>query len=353
MADYPIRRWSCAVPLNLLLIGCIACSKPAPSIEIDQFPIAGSGGPSRMDPISGWVRGKRGGQQLVLFAKAGVWWIQPYANRPFTAIGADGRWSTTTHLGSDYAVLLVDAGYRPSYVLNTLPATGSGIAAIATVKGRDLGTTRKEQFVSFSGYKWQVRDGETDRNGSQHAFNPGNVAVDGHGFLHMSIAGTPKHWTCSEVFLTRSLGYGTYAFSVQDTSRLAPAAVLSLFTWTDGDADQNHREMDINITRWGDPASKGAEFVLQPYYLSPNIFRLVPPAGRVEYSMRWQPGLVSFRGHLQHEAAGSSFAEHNFSVGVPSSGDETLHLNLCPFEYAKVPLQQSAEVVVEHFQFLP
>ena len=53
--------------------------------------------------------------------------------------------------------------------------------------------------------------------------------------------------------LTRRLGYGTYRFVVRDVGHLEPGAVLTLFTWEGAAADQNHREMDIEISRWGDP----------------------------------------------------------------------------------------------------
>ena len=58
------------------------------------------------------MTGGRGGQQVV-YARSGVWWVQPFANAPFTAIQADGRWRTTTHLGTEYAALLVEPGYKP------------------------------------------------------------------------------------------------------------------------------------------------------------------------------------------------------------------------------------------------
>jgi hypothetical protein len=348
-----IRNWKCAVIVSLLFLALVACSKKAPTIEIEQIPIAIAGGPSRMDTISGRVRGNRRGQRLVLFARAGVWWIQPYAAQPFTTIGADGRWSTSTHLGTEYAALLVDPNYQPNDIENALPAVGNGVAAVATVEGRTSPAAAAEPLVSFSGYKWQVRDSETDRNGSVQLFKTANIRIDSSGFLHMMIVGAPPHWTCSEVMLTRSLGYGTYSFDVEDPSQLEPAAVLSLFTWTDADPDQHHREMDINLTRWGDPARKSAEFILQPYYLPQNVFRFTPPAGAAEYSMQWGPGLVSFRGRLLRDGTHSSFAEHNFSVGVPTPANEGIHLNFCAFGYSKVPLQHSSEVVVERFQFLP
>ena len=43
---------------------------------------------------------------------------------------------------------------------------------------------------------------------------------------------------------------------MRDTSNLEPAAVLALFTWDWAGGDEHNREMDVEISRWGDPASK-------------------------------------------------------------------------------------------------
>ena len=60
-----------------------------------------------MHPIAGRVKGARKGQRIVLFARSGMWWVQPLAADPFTKIQPDSRWRSTTHPGSAYAALLV------------------------------------------------------------------------------------------------------------------------------------------------------------------------------------------------------------------------------------------------------
>ena len=67
-----------------------------------------------MDFIEGRVGGAKPGQQVVLYARSGgVWWIQPLVANPYTKIQTDLAWKNTTHLGTDYAALLVEPGYRP------------------------------------------------------------------------------------------------------------------------------------------------------------------------------------------------------------------------------------------------
>ena len=156
------------------------------------------------------------------------------------------------------------------------------------------------------------------------------------------------------MILTRTLGYGTYAFTVRDTSTLDPAAAFGMFTWDDEALDQNHREMNIDLSRWGDPTMPNAQFVLQPYYVPANVVRFPAPAGTLTHAFRWQPGRASFRTTRgRNPLAGDVVARHEFTSGVPSPGTERVRLNLYYFRYAPRQPQQDVEVVVERFQYLP
>jgi hypothetical protein len=88
-------------------------SNDRPSIEFSKIPPAAKGGRERVDTIAGRVIGRRPGQQIVVYAKSGPWWVQPWPDQPFIPIQSDSTWSTTTHLGYEYAALLVDPGYHP------------------------------------------------------------------------------------------------------------------------------------------------------------------------------------------------------------------------------------------------
>ncbi|MBI1760791.1 MAG: glycoside hydrolase family 16 protein, partial [Acidobacteria bacterium] len=279
---------------GLLLGSCRATGTSAsPAIEFTQVPPTDAGGPNRVEPIAGRVTGARAGQRLVLFARSGVWWVQPTRNQPFTAIQADSQWKSSIHLGTEYAALLVAPGYRPPATLDELPASGGDVAAVAVVKGAGtLAATVKP--LNFSGYEWKVRSAPSERGGKLNAYAPANVWTDARGALHLRLTQRASAWDCAEVQLTRSLGYGTYLFTVQETAHLEPAAVLSLFTWDDLEAKQNHREIDIELTRWGDPASKNAQYAIQPYYVPANVARFAAPAGVLTHSFRWEPGRVVF-----------------------------------------------------------
>jgi hypothetical protein len=77
-------------------------------------------------------------------------------------------------------------------------------------------------FIDFSGFTWRVRRKPSDRGGTSNSYNPENVYVDQSGALHLRIVNRDQQWTCSEVNLTQSLGYGTYSFTVEDISKLEP-----------------------------------------------------------------------------------------------------------------------------------
>ncbi|HEX8115870.1 MAG TPA: glycoside hydrolase family 16 protein [Pyrinomonadaceae bacterium] len=305
----------------------------------------------RLEVIQGSVSGARPGQQIVLYARAGAWWLQPLPNAPFTKI-QDSTWVNSTHLGTEYAALLVEPGYRPRVMLDELPRPGGEVLAVAAAKGA---ASPPSPMLQFSGYEWRLRTAPSSRGDTPNLYDPANAWTDADGALHLRIAGQPGKWTCAEVALTRSFGYGTYSFVVRDTSQLEPAAALAMFTWDYAGGDEHNREMDVEVSRWGDPASKNAQYVVQPFHVPANVARFDSPAGVLTHSFRWEPGRVSFR-TVRGAANGAQpevVSEHVFTSGVPAPGAETVRMALFVYGRNGQPLQNGAEVVVEKFEFLP
>ena len=351
-----IGKLSLLIVVCMLLGGCRSSRANAgPSIEFSRIPQADEGGRDKHDIIEGRVTGARPGQQIVLYARSGKWWLQPLANQPFTKVQSSGKWTNATHLGTEYAALLVESGFRAPATTDALPALGGDVAAVATVKGQ---SSSPSKTLQFSGYEWRVRNARSSRGAKNNLYDPGNAWTDESGALHLRIAKASDEWACAEISMTRSLGYGTYSFTVRDTSRLEPAAVFGMFTWDYAGADHNNREVDIEISRWGDPASKNAQYVVQPYHVPANVARFTAPAATLTHSFRWEAGRISFR-TVREAAPGkpirgaNAVAEHVFTSGVPSPGIESVRLNLYVFGNAKIPLQNGAEVVIEKFEYLP
>jgi hypothetical protein len=256
-----------------------------------------------------------------------------------------------THPGSAYAALLVDSSFRPPPTVDALPEKGGSVLAVAIAEGPQLARP-VVKTLQFSGYEWQIRQTASDHGGTKNAYDPANAWTDPKGFLHLRIAGQRNHWTSAEVNLSRSLGYGTYRFTVRDVSHLEPAVVFSMLTW---DENSPPREMDIEISRWGEFTSKNAQYAVQPYYVPANTFRFLVPAGPVTYTLRWEPGRAVFRtdkGYTANEKY-KAVAEHVFTSGVTLPGSEEIHMNLYVFDNKRNPLQHETEVIVEKFEYLP
>lgn len=354
-----MRKWPAALALIAVFLigyalnGCGSAQPDAvPTIEFSRLPRADNGGTESVAFIEGHVEGAHAGEQIVLFAKsgAGIWWVQPFANHPFTEIRSDQQWRNSTHLGTEYAALLVQPGYRPPETIDHLPQKGGPVIAVATGTG-EASLRPASRTLNFSGYEWEIRGVPSNRGGATNTYDPSNAWTDTNGWLHLRIARGLGEWTCAEITLTRSLGYGSYVFDVRDVSQLDPAAVLGMFTWDESSADPNHREIDTEISRWGDPEGKNAQYVVQPYYVPANVVRFSAPAGRLTHSFRWGPGRVTFK--TIRQPGSGPVAEHTFTSGVPLPGGEAVHLNLYVFANKKSPVQHAVEVVIEKFDYLP
>ncbi len=127
------------VYLLVLLAGCAARNENnRPVVELTNIPLADKGGGLELDTINGRVIGAEKDQQVVLFARSGAWYVQPFADQPFTRIGADSTWSNSTHLGTEYAALLVKPGYLPPAMTIDLPKEGGDIIAVTIAEGRPV-----------------------------------------------------------------------------------------------------------------------------------------------------------------------------------------------------------------------
>jgi hypothetical protein len=335
-----------------LLGGCRPRTGGGPAVEFTRVPKAEASRTDKLDVIQGSVSGAKPGQQIVLYARTGAWWLQPLPNAPYTKIQPDSNWVNSTHLGTEYAALLVEPGYRPRATLDELPSPGGQVVAVVTAKGA---AAPPSPMLQFGGYEWRIRTAPSTRGDTKNLYDPANAWTDAEGALHLRIAGEPGKWACAEVALTRSFGYGTYSFVVRDTSNLEPAAVLAMFTWDYSGAEDNNREMDVEISRWGDPASKNAQYVVQPFYVPANVARFNSPAGVLTHSFRWEPGRLSFRTVRGNANAPRPevVSEHVFTSGVPVPGVETVRMALYVYGKTGQPLQNGAEVVVEKFEYLP
>ena len=354
---HALLRRSPWLVLCLALSGCQPRqANTEPSIEFTKVPPAAQGGREKVDTISGTVKNARPGQKIVIYARSGPWWVQPWPDRPLIPIRADSTWSTETHLGFEYAALLVDPAYQPSPTIDVAPVSGAGVTLVKIVNGVGTPTLAPTRPLKFSGYDWDVRTIAGDRGGTNNLYDPDNAWTDPSGALHLRIKKKEGRWSCAEMVLNRSLGYGTYVLTVRDTSHLEPAAVFSMNTFDDWAGEQYYREMDVEVSRWGNPESQNnAQYGVQPFYVPGNVFPFKVPSGTLTHVMHWESGHLSFKTFRGPSASARAdgIAEHEFTASVPSPGQEKVQLFFYVIASEKHPVQKDSEVIVEKFEYLP
>ena len=180
-----------------------------------------------------------------------------------------------------------------------------------------------------------------------NVFGGEGVRVDRFGYLHLGVGLYGGRWICSEVVLTRSLGFGEYRFDVGDASGIDPNIVFGLFTWDPAAREEQYRELDIEISRWGDPHKANSQFVIQPFTRPQNLDRFELPPGRAILSLDWTPHRLLARATV----GGKVVREHLFVEGIPEPGDARVRLNL--WLYRASPPEKPVEVIVNRFDFIP
>lgn len=214
--------------------------------------------------------------------------------------------------------------------------------------------------ITFSGYVWSVKTSKGKVGPGPNYFSDStqNVWVDTSGRLHMKITKVRAHWNCSEVILLNSLNYGTYRFYLDTpVDNLDPFVVLGLFTWSDNPA-YNHREIDIEFSRWGSANNQNAQYVVQPYTVSQNIHRFNWPSGVTQsmHSFDWRSTQIaaqSQRGFAVPPASIDILQQWNFTSGIPVPGDESPHINLWLSGGHPPSNAKEVEIIINKFEFVP
>jgi hypothetical protein len=214
--------------------------------------------------------------------------------------------------------------------------------------------------IGFSGYNWTVKTsaGKVGPGPNYFSNSVNNVWVDGEGRLHLKITKDRGRWYSAEIVSTESFGYGTYRFYLESpVDNLDPNVVLGLFTWND-DPAYNHREIDIEFSRWGAAGNDNAQYVVQPYTNPSNILRFNQPAGLAAstHSFHWLAGSVEFESvsgaYVPPPGTNTVTRQWTLTGASPVAGGENARMNLWLFQ-GHAPLDgRDVEVIVSRFEFL-
>jgi hypothetical protein len=213
------------------------------------------------------------------------------------------------------------------------------------------------QSLRFSDMTWRVKDSGGRKVGpGPNWFSAANVSVDAEGRLHLRATSRNGGCVAAEVVAVPSLGYGTYEFTVaSNLDGLPKNLVFGLFVWDDTSSDSFHREMDVEIGRWGREDNADAQFVIQPYTVPQNIvrFHLTPGLRGSVHSFVWTPSKASFRSEGLDASGGRIvIQEHEFDSMIPDPDKEQARVNLWCMD-SKAPAGGTSEVVLSGFRFKP
>jgi len=294
--------------------------------------------------------------KIVIYALTNEYYVQPYDYAPFTDISRDGSWTSTTHSWSSIVVLLVNpANYSPATTEITNPALDPDVLAWTTYPAGPIS-------VSFSGYTWGIK---MTGSAQSDQFDPGPnfwsndssvVSVQSDG-LHLKISQINGNWECGEVYLTQSLGYGTY--TVQVASHLdqldlnTVAAPLFIYAAPGQELDNEYSGTGGLV-----PYPYNAQFVVQPYTVSGNIvFYVQPPTGQFTTQMEWRSDHVTFlawNGWSSMPAPGDIIYQWTYAGAyIPPPGQERVHLNLWLLNGTAPSSGTGDDMTINSFAFQP
>ncbi len=220
--------------------------------------------------------------------------------------------------------------------------------------------------IAFSGRNWRVKGGGWYGPGTNY-FTPSasGTWVDANGYLHLTLKNVNGTWNATEVTATDALGYGDYILTTEGRLDLVdPQSVLGIFLWEYGpcyDAGylwwNPYNEIDIEYSRWADPAAAITQFVAQPYYYNGNITRFDATFADGEvtsHAMRWLPNKVEYRvwrGGPNDESPANMIYSWNYAgPHVPRPESPRMHLNFWKLDGTPAANQ---EVVFRSFRYYP
>lgn len=237
-------------------------------------------------------------------------------------------------------------------------------AQLADIQWGDFPSGRT---VNLGDYSWRVKGSGYYGPGPNHFFDTNDqVWVDENDRLHMTIKNRGQFWSSSEIAAEEIMGYGDYRLTV--VGRLddwAPNVVFGFFHWqypfcyNDRNPWNLHNEMDMEISRWGDPSREPAHFIVQPWqdYIAEKFD--LPYTGDPEqlttFAYEWLSDRIIFRawrGDALSESEANMIHQWTYTgPHIPREEVARMHLNLWQF-YGPPSDGQEYEIILSDFVFV-
>jgi hypothetical protein len=221
--------------------------------------------------------------------------------------------------------------------------------------------------VEFSGRTWRVK-GPGWYGPGWNYFNDSSASVwvDDGDRLHVTYRNLGGQWYASELVPEEALGYGDYIFTtIGRLDQLDQNLVLGMFLWEYAscwDAYYTwwgaYNEIDIEYSRWGDPATDLGQFVAQPWDWPGNLVKFdytFSEGELVSHAFRWLSDRVEFRvwrGGPHDESPANMISEWTYyGPHIPRPEQPRVHINL--WRMGDYYPSADQEVVFDGFYFYP
>ncbi|MBN2302983.1 MAG: glycoside hydrolase family 16 protein [Anaerolineae bacterium] len=206
--------------------------------------------------------------------------------------------------------------------------------------------------IQFAGREWSVKAAPSWGPGpNAWSDSQESVWVDEAGKLHLKIRNINGVWHSAEVVSVDPATYGLYRFYVETPMHnLDMNVILGLFLYED-----DGKEIDIEVARWGQAAGPNAQYVVQPYDRDGHREQyLLDWQGPAIFEFDWQPDTIRFR-NLPGSDPATQFVIREWTFnqpGVPSpTPDIHIHMNLWLLNPPTVPANgQDIEVVIANLE---
>lgn len=217
-----------------------------------------------------------------------------------------------------------------------------------------------ERTISFSGYKWSVRNTAGKQGPGPNYFGDYSAFLDDSGYLHLWIRKDKLsgQWQCAEVTSLQSFEYGTYKFVVEGAiDKFDKNLVLGLFNYSGNDGLD---EMDIEIARWGNASYPNLNYTIWPakkeFKNSSTVKEFALNSNLSTHYFRRNADTVicaSFNGistDPKDEIFSSTFAIPTTSISHLAM---PVHINFWLFNAEPPADQANVEVVIRSFKYIP
>jgi hypothetical protein len=210
----------------------------------------------------------------------------------------------------------------------------------------------KQNKILFSNYEWNIKSSSRKVGPGLNYFSSSseNVYVDEKGKLHLKVIKKDDQLYSTEISLTESLGYGEYSFKIEnDFTSFEDDIVFGFFLWDDDDCLNDHKEVDIEFSKWGNPKSNfNLQYIVHPFSDSSSSRFYLNTTGNTLHKIIWIKDKIEFISLSLTD--NKIIRTWQFNGKIPSPGNEKLKINLWAAGAKRI--KSETEAIISDFSFI-